>query len=113
MIIEIEVMNYLRETLDTDKVYTELPDSPKGEFFVVEKTGSSTRNQITTSTLAIQSYAGTLLRAMQLNEQLKEKMRDIAELDTVSGCYLMTDYNFTNTARKYHRYQAVYDITHY
>ena len=37
----------------------------------------------------------------------------IIELDDISRCELNTDYNYTDTARKKYRYQAVYDIVHY
>ena len=55
MNIEATIIDYLRGKLATDNVYGEIPDSPTGEFFVVDKTGSSTENRICTSTVAIQS----------------------------------------------------------
>ena len=59
MNIEAIIINYLKGNLSTDNVYGEIPDSPTGEFFVVDKTGSSTENHICTSTVAIQSYGDT------------------------------------------------------
>ena len=113
MNIEAIIIDYLKEAMETDRVYGEVPSSPKGEFFVVDKTGSSTTDRICTSTIAIQSYAKTKAAAAELNEKLKSAMEGIVALDAVGGCHLSTDYNYTNIAKKQYRYQAVYDITHY
>ncbi len=113
MNIEAIVINYLKDALQTDKVYGEIPDSPAGEFFVIDKTGSTTKDHIYTSTIAIQSYGNSKAEAAESNETLKRAMEGVVKLDQIGGCYLTTDYNFTNIARKQYRYQAVYDITHY
>ena len=113
MNIERIVIDYLKDALQTDNVYGEIPDSPAGEFFVVDKTGSVTNDHICTSTVAIQSYGDSKSQAADSNERLKSAMTGIVALKEIGGCYLSTDYNFTNIARKQYRYQAVYDITHY
>ena len=113
MNIEATVIEYLMTALDTDNVYAEIPDNRADEFFVVDKTGSSTENWLCTSTIAIQSYGKSKLRAAELNEELKEAMEGIEALDDIAGCYLTNDYNFSNIAKKQHRYQAVFEITHY
>lgn len=113
MNIEKKIIEYLRESLATDRVYGEEPDSPKGEFFVVDKTGSSTTDRLCTSTVAIKSYADTKSKASDLNEELKAIMPGIVAGKGVSSCRLVSDYNFTNTAKKQHRYQAVFNLTHH
>lgn len=113
MNIEAIIIDYLQNKLQTDNVYGEIPDSPAGEFFVVDKTGSTTVDHICTSTVAIQSYGDTKAEAAESNEKMKRAMEGIVELDEIGGCYLETDYNYTNIARKQYRYQAVYQITHY
>ena len=50
---------------------------------------------------------------MLLNEAVKEAMVGFAELGNITRVELQTDYNFTNTATKQYRWQAVYLITHY
>lgn len=113
MNIEAIVIDYLKSALQTDNVYGEMPDSPAGEFFVVDKTGSSTVDHICTSTVAIQSYGDTKAEAAESNERMKRVMKDMVALDQIGGCHLDTDYDFTNIARKQYRYQAIYQITHY
>lgn len=113
MNIEATVISYLNNIIGSGNVYAEVPDSPSGEFFVVDKTGSSTENRICTSTIAVQSYADSKAEASDANERIKAIMDGIVELDSIGACYLDTDYNFTNVARKQHRYQAIFRITHY
>ena len=52
-----------------------------------------------------------MLRAAEMNDQIKEAMEQLPEVNEVSACRLNSDYNFTNTAKKKYRYQAVFDIT--
>jgi hypothetical protein len=82
-------------------------------YVLLDQTGSRNYNHITTTTIAIQSYGATLLDAINMNEQVKEAMEKLTELNEVSAVRLDTDYNFTNTATKQYRWQAVYEITHY
>ena len=63
--------------------------------------------------IAGQMHGATLLDAINMNEQVKEAMEKLTELNEVSAVRLDTDYNFTNTATKQYRWQAVYEITHY
>ena len=105
--IEETVRKYLAGELDVP-VYMELPEKPPAAFVLVEKTGSERSNHIESSMMAVQAYAGTMLEAAQLNEAVKQAMDSLALLSEVNS-----DYNFTDTASKLYRYQAVYDITHY
>ena len=45
-------------------------------------------------------------------ETLKAAMDSAADLDAVSASRLNSDYNFTDTAMKRYRYQAVFDFTY-
>lgn len=108
--IEKTIYDYLK---DADfAVYMERPSKPPEEYVLLEKTSSSRFNCITTSTLAIQSYAQTLYDAATLNEQVKKAMDEADALTEVSASKLVSDYNYTNAAAKQYRYQAVYEITH-
>ena len=80
---------------------------------MVEKTGSGQTNHIKRATLAVQSYSSSLYQAASLNERVKEAMEKIIEMDDISKCELNSDYNYTDTARKKYRYQAVFDIVHF
>ena len=110
--IETTVLDYLRDRLGVP-VTMEVPEGASGTFVVLEKTGSSRQNYIRRATLAVQSYAPTLLSAAQLDDRVIEAMLALPELDRVAACRLERDYNFTDTETKKYRYQAVFAVTYY
>ena len=110
--IEQIVLNYLKDKLKIS-VYTEEQTTKEVEYIVVSKTGGNERNHIGYATVAIQSYSNTKYNASVLNERVKEAMRKITELDSISKQNLNSDYDFTNPTKKQYRYQAVYDLVFY
>ena len=48
-----------------------------------------------------------------MQQEYKEAMEKIVEMDDISKCQLNSDYNYTDTTRKKYRYQAVYDMVHF
>ncbi len=110
--IEAVIIKYLSENLSIP-VYAEVPEKAEKSFCIVEKTGSSTQNYIRSATIAVQSYAGSLLEAAKLNEKVILAMEELPGLENVSSCDLNSDYNYTDTTTKRYRYQAVFDITHF
>lgn len=105
------LINFLISKTESPEVYAEVPEDAPAEFWTIEQTGSDTRDRITTTTVAIQSWADSMLRAAEMNDQIKEAMEHLPEINEVSACRLQSDYNFTNTTKKKYRYQAVFDIT--
>lgn len=110
--IEKIILDYLDQELSVP-VYMERPENPPGQYVLIEKTGSGKRNQIYDATLAIQSYAPSMYEAAALNETVKDAMESAVTLGDISRVSLNSDYNFTDTAMKQYRYQAVFNITHY
>lgn len=110
--IERTVLEYLQSHTGIS-CYLEIPLNPPGRFIVIEKTGSTTENCITSSTIAVQSYGKKLAEAIETNKLVKKAMSGMTELDEIGGCHLNSDYNFKDTSTKKYRYQAVFDITHY
>lgn len=117
--IEKVIMDYLSEELTEVPVYMEAPESDPNPSFtpqryvVLEKTGSGMENHLCTAMIAVQSYAGTLYDAAQLNDQVKQLMLAAVSLNDITRVELNSDYNFTDDSTKRPRYQAVFDITHY
>lgn len=110
--IEKIVTQYLSTTIAVP-VYMEIPENPPDTFVLVEKTGSSRANRINRATLAVQSWAKRMVDAAELNEQVKAAMDELVIFDDVCVCRLNSDYNFTDTATKHYRYQAVFDLVFY
>lgn len=110
--IEKIILDYLNQELSVP-AYMERPENPPGQYVLIEKTGSGKRNQICEAVLAIQSYAPSMYEAAVLNETVKDTMEAAVTLSDISKVSLNSDYNFTDTAMKAYRYQAVFNITHY
>ena len=58
-------------------------------------------------------YGETLLQAARLDDDVVEAMAELATLTGVGACRLVRDYNFTDTANRRYRYQAVFEIVYY
>lgn len=111
--IEKTVLEHLRRELGQVPVYMEYPDEKETTFVVIEKTGSGITNGIRSATIAVQSLADSLYNAAVLNEKVKVAMDDLITNDEIGRVSLDSDYNFTDTQTKHHRYQAVYQLVHY
>ena len=110
--IEITLKTYLEGVL-SEPVVLEVPHPAPAKYVVLDKTGSSRENTIDTATFAIQSVAQTLYEAAELNERVKDAMEELPwAAASVFKAALNSDGNFTNTATKERRYQAVYHITY-
>ena len=110
--IEVIVLRYLEGRLPVP-VYMSQPEQPPPRFVFLEKLGSGRTNHVNRATFAAQSYGENLLDAMELNEAVKAALDGITELPEVTASRLNSDYPFPDEQRKKHRYQAVYDLTHY
>ena len=110
--IEVIVLNYLKNNLSVP-AYVEKPTNKPKRYVVLDKIGSSKENHLLSSAIAFQSYAESKYEAARLNEEVKEVVENMIELDGIAGVTLNSDYNFTDTTTKEYRYQAVFDINHY
>ena len=89
-------------------------ETATAKYGLFEKTNSTKTDHVVTSTFAFQSYAPTLLEAAQISAELRELIEALpGETTEVSKAQLQGEYNFTNTATKQPRYQAVFSLVHY
>ena len=110
--IEIVIKQFLDKNLATPS-FLEKPAKPPEQYVLFEKTSGGEKDQISSSTFAFQSYAESMYEAAKLNEELKRAVKDLIIENDISRVKLNSDYNFTDTTTKEHRYQAVFDISHY
>lgn len=109
--IESTLRTFLEEKLNVPTFLEHKAEMPL-EYIMIEKTGGSSNNFISNTTIAIQSVSTSMYKASLLNERVKSLL--LLEVpNSVSGCKLNSDYNFTDTETKNYRYQAVFDITHF
>lgn len=112
--IEELMINFLNYHLSAP-VYTDKPkkDIPE-EYYLMEKTGGSPREHINRSTIVLQSYAGSRLRASEMIDDANAAvLNEMIKLDEVSDTELNGSGSFTDTTTKQYRYQSVFVITHY
>ena len=110
--IETTVKSYL--VANNITAYLEMPeDYPGGKFCTIEKTGGGYEQGLSTATITIQSYGNCLADAASENVAVKNAMLAINSLPSITRVELNSDYNFTDTATRRYRYQAVYDLTYY
>ena len=110
--IEITIRKYLEKSLELP-VLLEKKSGLTGNFVLIEKVGSNSKNKLGGSRFAVQSYAESMNNAAVLNHEVIKAMEEIVRLDEIVSCKLNSDYNFTDTTTKQYRYQAVFDIKHY
>ncbi|MER0122427.1 hypothetical protein ABQH43_01665 [Streptococcus sp. ZJ100] len=110
--IEVVIRDYLDGHLDVPSFFEHEGKMPSS-YILIEKTSGRKQNQLKSATFAFQSYAPSMYAASLLNEQVKTAVENLIELDEISGVHLNSDYNFTDTAMKSYRYQAVFDINYY
>ncbi len=111
--IEKTVINYLRERLPGESITAEVPKGMPDRFITVEKTGSQQINiGMFQSTIAVQSWETSRLKAAELSEAVCEAMRDLPSVGEVTRSR-GSDYDFTDITTKRYRYQAVFTVTHY
>ena len=109
--IETIILNYLLNKL-SEPVYMERPVDHPAKYVLLEKTGSSVEDHIRTATFAVQSYGQTMYDAAELNERVKEALEASITLPEIFRAKLNSDYNYTDTASKVYRYQAVFDFVY-
>ena len=91
----------------------QLAKAADGKYIIIEKTGSSTQDFITTASIVIKSYADSKYEVAQLNEKIKDVMLyQFIENDDISSVKLVTDYPYPDTAIKKERYQALFEIVY-
>lgn len=110
--IEETILNYVSDVLQIP-VYMEIPANPPTRFVVLKRSGEGQKNLLEGALLIANSYAGSLLEAAKLNEQVKSALDNLDTLDEISRAQLVTDYPVIDKGNKRYRYQAVYEINHY
>lgn len=110
--MEVTILNHLKSKISVP-VSLEKPEPQPKKYVLFEKTSSGRTSMLDSSTFAFQSYADSMYNASALNEEVKQAVDSLIELDEIASVRLNSDYNFTDTTTKKYRYQAVYDIKHY
>ena len=107
--IEKTVLDYLKEEMNTDDIYLELPNNLPASFVVFHIVGRGKEDQINAVTIEFYSYGVTKLDAARLDERLREAMDNIATLPDIS-CRFGGGNDSPDTSIKRQRYRAYYNL---
>ena len=110
--IEKVILDYLDGALDAP-VFTEMPVPRPQRFHLIQQTGGGARDRLYTALIAVQSYAESRYEAGLLQDAVLAAMDGLPGRPEIAGCRLNAAYPFPDTDEKTHRFQAVFDITHY
>lgn len=109
--IEKTIRDYLVTKLSVP-VHLERPEHPESSYVLVERTGGNMDEFVWYETFAIQSYGASLLDVITLNNLVIAAMEDAVTVPEISKVSLNSTYNYTQTAMKQRRYQAVFEVVH-
>lgn len=111
--IEKIIIEHLEAALDVP-VYVMMPDVLPQEFVVIDRTGTSIENRITTTSIVIDSYSSvSTLAAAELADAVNSAMDELNNDANVAGCHMENCIKYTDVVRKIPRYQSTFAITHY
>lgn len=107
--IEKIVLDYLKEALEMDDIYLELPNELPDSFVVFHIIGRGKEDQINAVTIEFYSYGRTKFEAATLDERLREAMEDIATLPDIS-CRFGGGNDSPDETIKRPRYRAYFNL---
>jgi len=110
--IEITIKEFVEQRISAP-LFFEYPKEAPGRFVILKMQTDPREEFLESAILVADSYAPSLLEAMRLNEEVKNALDALSELDCIAGSHRGGDYPFPDTANKRRRYQAVQNITHY
>lgn len=116
MVIEEEILAYLTDPdgVGFSDVYTEVPQMPPVEYFIIERTSGDSTNFVRSATIAIQCISAiSMQNAAYMCEYIILAMEQIPNnVQDIFSCRLVSNYNSTDTDTKQYRYQAVFELTY-
>jgi hypothetical protein len=110
VMIEGKLYNFLKSRLNDAVVCLERPETKPDYYVLIERTGGSETNYISSATVDIISKAPTLYKAMELDEKVRDAMRDFVSVDNVSSCIRNATGNWTDTTTHEYRYHSTFII---
>jgi hypothetical protein len=108
MLIEAFVLDYLKQKLDTENIYVEMPQEIPDSFAVLTVVGRGKENQIEMATIEVQSYGITKYVAASFDELIRQAMEEINEEDV--SCRFGGGNDNPDTTIKMPRYRSYFNL---
>ena len=109
MLIEQRVLEYLKDELDMEDVYPEIPRERADKFVVLRVTDRGMSNRINEVTIEFSSYAPTKYEAAVLDELVRNTMDGIVRLDDIT-CRFGGGNDNPDTVLKIPRYRCYFNL---
>lgn len=110
MMIEEKLYKFLKTKLAGITVCLERPEAKPEYYVLLQRTGGTELNYISSATIDIISKAPTLYKAMELDEKVRTAIRDFVSIDNISSCTLNASGNWTDTTTHEYRYHSTFII---
>jgi len=108
--IETTLLSYLKQELETNHVYMEMPSPIPKEFVTLEIKDRKKTDHIEAITIELMSYADSMYKAALLDEKVRDSMDCAATLDEVMSSKCGGGNNSTDTTNKKYRYRSYYNL---
>jgi len=110
VLIEIVILNYLKERLQMQEIYPEMPDKLPNRFITFDIIDRDKQDYINVVTIEFKSYAESQYQAAVLDERLREAIEDMTEVDEIGSVKIGGGDNGKDTTHKRYRYRCIYNI---
>lgn len=112
--IEEIILKYIKSKLNIPAFLVAPSDKPS-KYITIRKSASSGDRFIENAMIIFYCISQeSLFEASQINSELKKALYDMPyEVNNVSGVYINSDGNFTDTTTKEYRYQAIYEVIYH
>lgn len=108
--IEKETIQYLSSNLVAPVYMGEKPINKPTEYIVVKTMDVGCSDCINAITFSIMSYSTSLLKASELNEEVKEAMFGIIGTYDISSCKLGGGSQEIDTETKEYAYESIFNL---
>ena len=110
MIIEQTIRNYLITKLTNIPIEVVEPSDAPSKYIVFRVIDQGIEDHIKAVTIEAFAYGASVYEASSLNEQLKEAMLNIIELNSIFSCKLGGGGSDFNNEMKRYRYRSYFNI---
>ena len=110
MVIEEIVRNYLLTKLTNIPIEVVEPTNAPSKYIVFRVINQGIEDHIKAVTIEVLSYGGSVYEASSLNEELKDAMLGIIELDEIFSCKLGGGGSDFNNEMKSYRYRSYFNL---
>lgn len=108
--IEVTTRSYLKNKLDVPVYVGEKPANKANEYVLIETIDSGRVDMIDAVTMNFKSFSTSLIKAAELNLEVKKALFDFVEVDSISSCKYGGGSQSIDTQSKEYAYECIFNI---